>query len=102
MVQEALLGELFVLGAGAAVVGIGIDADATTRGEQADDLDVLGVHQANQVLHNHVDAVFMEIAMVAEAEKAQRIFSKPERLRIMMEKNHAVARLVKDLNLRID
>ena len=39
---------------------------------------------------------------VAETEKAQKIFSKPERLRTMMERNHAVARLVKDMNLRLD
>ena len=39
---------------------------------------------------------------VAEAEKAQKIFSKPERLRNMMQQNHAVARLVKEMNLRIE
>lgn len=39
---------------------------------------------------------------VAEAEKAQKIFSKPERLRTMMQQNHAIARLVKEMNLRIE
>ncbi len=39
---------------------------------------------------------------VAEAEQAQRVFSKPERLRNMMEENHALAKLVKDLDMKIE
>ena len=42
------------------------------------------------------------VVSVAEAEKVQRKYSKPERLRLMMEKNHAVARLVQGMNLRIE
>ena len=30
--------------------------------------DVFRIHQGNQVFHDDVDAVFMEIAVVAEAE----------------------------------
>jgi hypothetical protein len=39
---------------------------------------------------------------VAEAETAKRVYSKADRLRMMMEKNHAVAQLVNELDLKID
>ena len=54
-----------------AIVGKRLDADATTRVEQADDLQILGVHQLDQVLHDDVHAILMEIAVVAETEEVQ-------------------------------
>ncbi len=39
---------------------------------------------------------------VAEAEKLQRVFSKPERLRSMLAENHALSKLVKDLDMKLD
>ena len=68
---ETLLGEFLVLRAGAAVVGVGVDGDAAARGEEARDLDVLGVHQADEVLHDGVDDVFVEVAVAAEAEEVE-------------------------------
>ncbi len=43
VVVEALLGEGFVGGAGTAIVGVGVDADAATGDEEAKDLDVAGL-----------------------------------------------------------
>ena len=68
---EALLCEGLVLGAGAAVVGVRVDGDATTWSEEAGDLYVLGIHQLDEVLHYLVDAVLVEITVVAEAEQIQ-------------------------------
>ena len=52
-----------------AIVGEGLDGDATTGIEQADDLQILRVHQLDQVLHNDVDTVLVEVTVVAEAEE---------------------------------
>ena len=71
MSGEALLGEGFVLGTGTAVVGVSVDGDATARGEEAGDFYVLGIHQLDEILHDLVDAILVEIPVVAETEQVQ-------------------------------
>jgi len=56
---------------GIAVVGEGLDGDAATGFEQSDDLQIFRIHQFDQVFHNDVHAVFVEVAMIAEAEKVK-------------------------------
>ena len=56
---------------GVTVVGEGFDGDAATRIEHPNDLQILGIHQFDQVLHNHVDTVLVEVAMVAEAKEVE-------------------------------
>jgi len=68
---ETLLGELLVLRAWLAIVGVRPDADAATRGKDTCYLDVLRVHQLDEVLHDDVHAVFMEVAMVAKTEQIE-------------------------------
>ena len=71
MPGEALLRELFVFRSGTAVIGVRIDRDTAARGEEARDFDIFGIHQGDQVLHDRVDAVFVEIAVAAEAEEIE-------------------------------
>lgn len=66
---EAVKGEGFVLGAGAPVVCIGVDGDAAPRGEKTAYLDVLGIHQFDEVLQDNIDTVLVEGPVVAEAEE---------------------------------
>lgn len=66
-----MLGKLLIFCALAAIVGEGVDADAATRGEDARYLDIFGVHEADEVLHDDVDAVFVEVAVVAETEEVE-------------------------------
>ena len=69
--EESLFGHLLVFRPRTAVVGVGVDADASPGGEEARDLDVFGVHEADEVLHDDVDAVFVEITVVAEGEEVE-------------------------------
>ena len=69
MCEETLFGQLFILGTHATIVGVGIDADAATGGEDPSHLDVPGIHQLDQIFHDDVHAVFMKSPMVAEAEE---------------------------------
>ncbi len=69
--RETLLGEGLVLGARTAVVGVRIDGDAAARGEEAGDLYVFGIHQLDEILHNLVDAILVEVSVVAETEQIQ-------------------------------
>ena len=67
--QKALF--YHVLMFGVAVVGEGFDGDAATGIEKADDLKIFLVHQFDQVLHDDVDAVLVEVAMVTETEEIE-------------------------------
>ena len=71
MSGETLLGEGLVLGAGTAVVGVRVDGDAAARSEKSGYLYVLGIHQFDEVLHDLVDTILMEIPVVAETEQVQ-------------------------------
>ena len=90
MIHQAVMRHLFILCARTAVVGIRIDADASAWGKDSRDLDVLGVHQLDEILHDGVDAVFVEIAMVTEGEQV-----KLERFAL----HHAAVGQVGDANL---
>ena len=71
MCGEALFGKFFVLGARTAVVGVWEDGDAATRGEEAENFDVFGIHEHNQILHDLVNAIFVKVAVVTETEKVE-------------------------------
>lgn len=69
MVLQAIVCHLFILRARASVVGVWINADATAGSEDACDLDVFGGHQFDEVFHDDIDAVFVEVTVVAEGEE---------------------------------
>ena len=68
---KASLGQLFIFRAGLSIVGIRPDADAATRREDARHLDVFRLHQRDEVFHDYVDTVFVEVAVVAETEEIE-------------------------------
>jgi len=68
VVHHAVIGHLFVFGARLSIVAIGVDAKAATRQEFTPYFDVSGLHQAYEVFHHDVDAIFMKRAMITETE----------------------------------
>ena len=48
-----------------------MNGDATARCEFTEYFDVFWIHQGDEVFHDDVDAVFMEVAVVAEAEEIE-------------------------------
>ena len=68
---ETLLGQFLPFGAGTAVIGVRIDADAAAGRKEARHFDVLGIHQFDQILHDRIDDVFVEIAVAAETEQIE-------------------------------
>ena len=89
MLQQATLSEIGILRTRTAVVGVRVNTDATTGGEQSDDLDVFGIHQTHQVFHDRVHAILMEIAVIAEGEEIEF-----QALRL----DHPLARDIEDLD----
>lgn len=71
MVCHAVPCHFLPAGAGAAIVAVGVDGDAATGGELTPDLDILGVHEPDEVLHDDVHAVLMEVAVIAEGEEVE-------------------------------
>ena len=64
-------GHLLILCAGPPVVGVRMDADAPARREQPYHLYVLRLHEPHEVFHYDVDAILVEVAVVAEAEQVE-------------------------------
>lgn len=89
MIHHAELRHLLELRTFAAVVGIRIDGNPATRSKDTGDFDVFRIHQTNEVLHDFVHAIFVEVAVVAEAEQVQL-----ERLAL----HHALARHIRDVD----
>ena len=71
MSEETLFCHFLVFRTRTTVVGIGIDADATTGREQSYHLYILRIHQFDQVLHDDVHTVLMEIPVVTETEEIE-------------------------------
>ena len=63
-----MLGDFFVLRTRATPVGKRPNGNATARREDACDFNVLRIHESDQVLHDLVDTVFVEVTVVAEAK----------------------------------
>ena len=59
-------GDLFPARVRAAVVCIGMDGDTAARCEFAPDLDILRIRELDEVLHDSVHAILVEIAVIAE------------------------------------
>ena len=66
-----MLGKLLIFCALAAIVGEGIDADATARSKDARHLYIFRVHQSDKIFHDDVDAILMKVAVVAEAKQVE-------------------------------
>lgn len=71
MIHQAILRHLLIFRTRLAVVAVRIDGNAAARCELAPHLNVFRVHQLDQVIHDDVDAILMEVAVVAEAEQIQ-------------------------------
>ena len=71
MVHHPIVCHFFVFCAGAAIIGIGIDADPAAWREDACDFYVFGIHQADEVFHDGVDTVLVEVSVIAEGEEIE-------------------------------
>ena len=69
MIHKAVLGQLGILCSLTTIVGVGVDADAAAGREYTRHLDIFRVHEADEVFHYLVHAVFMKVAVVSETEK---------------------------------
>ena len=69
VVGEPVPGYLFPCGARLAVIAVWVNGNTAPGREFPPDFYVFGRHQPNQVFHNNVHAVLMEIPMIAETEQ---------------------------------
>ncbi len=71
MLKQSLLCHLLKLCARSAVVTVWINGDASAGSELAPYLDVARIHELDEILHDDIHAVLMEVSVVAEAEEVQ-------------------------------
>ncbi|MNW66610.1 hypothetical protein D3C74_450940 [compost metagenome] len=71
MIDQPVLGHRFIFGPRTPPVAVRIDGNAAARGKLAPDLNIPRLHQRDQIIHNNVYTVFMEIPMIAEAEQVE-------------------------------
>jgi hypothetical protein len=72
------------------IIGERINADTSAGHEITGYLQVFGIHQPNQILHNDIHAVFMEIPMVTEGKEVEfETFAL----------HHLLARDIRDINM---
>ena len=60
---EPFPGQLLPLCARTAVVGVRVDGNAAAGSKESGNFNVLGIHQFDEVLHNCVHAVLVEISV---------------------------------------
>ena len=68
MIHHPVRCHFFVFCSWLAVVGVGIDGQSAARREFSPYFDIAGVHQFDQIIHDDVDDIFVEISMIPEAE----------------------------------
>ena len=66
--MKSLFCSLFPLCTRLAIVCIWIDGQTTARRKLAPYLDVLRIHQLDEVFHDDIDAIFVEIPMITETK----------------------------------
>lgn len=71
VIHQSVLGHLLILRARTTPVAVWVDRDAAARREFAPYFDITRIHHFDQIVHDDVHAVFVEIPMVAEAEQIQ-------------------------------
>ena len=71
--RKTLRSQLLVTRSGTAVIGVGIDGDAAAGRKKARHLDVFGIHQGDEVLHDHIDAILVESPAVAETAQIESV-----------------------------
>ena len=69
MILHPVLGQFLILCSRTAVVAVRINGDSPTGSKDAGHLNVFRIHQPDQVLHDNVHTVFMEITVVTETEQ---------------------------------
>ena len=69
MEMKALFSSLFPLCTRLAVVCVWVDRQTTARRKLAPYLDVLRIHQLDEVFHNDVNAVLVKVPVIAEAKE---------------------------------
>ena len=71
MVHEPVLCKLLVFCSWTTIVSVWIDADTATWGEDTRHLNIFRIHETDKVLHNDIDAILMEVAMITEREEIE-------------------------------
>lgn len=71
MVSQPVGGDVFPFGARLSVVAVGVNGNAATGQELTPYFNVFRVQQTDEILHDDIDTVLMEISVVAEGKQVE-------------------------------
>ena len=71
MMQETEAGKVFPFGIRCAVVAVRVDGEPAAGEKFAPYFDIAGMEKLDEVTHDDIHAVLVEIAVIAEAEKIE-------------------------------
>jgi len=71
MIHHPEIRHLLILCPRLAVVAVRIDGDPATWRKFAPHLDIARLHELDQVVHDDVDAILVEVTVIAEAEQIE-------------------------------
>ena len=71
MMQETEAGKVFPLGIRHAVVAVRVDGEPAAGEKFAPYFDIAGMEKLDEITHDDIHAVLVEIAVIAETEKIQ-------------------------------
>ena len=71
MLHQAVHSHLFKLGALSAIVAVRVNGNAAAGQKLSPHFNVRRLHQPDQVVHDNVHTVLVEIAVIPEAEQIQ-------------------------------
>lgn len=71
MVSQSVPCHVFPARTGLTVIAVRVDRNAASRSKFTPDFDVFRIHQFDQVFHDDIHAVFMEVPMISEAEQVK-------------------------------
>ena len=69
MIHQTEVSHLLILRPLASIIGIGIDGYTTARSKDPGYFNIFRIHQTDEIFHDLVDAVFMEVAVIAKTEQ---------------------------------
>ena len=71
MMQETEVGKVFPFGIRCAVVAVRVDGESAAGEKFAPYFDIAGMEKLDEVTHDDIHAVLVEITVIAEAEKIE-------------------------------
>ena len=71
VIHQSVFRHLLIFRSRAAIVSIRIDGNTSTRSKDAGHFNIFRIHQFNQIFHDNIHTILVEITMISETEQIE-------------------------------